>query len=136
MIRLFFSLLLIIAGSSMYAQETQAVKRELPQRVQYTAQALQLNDIQAAKLESIYLRESAQLDQIAPLKTSDPDKYTLKLQAIRKGTAGSIRLLLHDNQLALYRDLAAQWRMQEHQLRQQMKGAPEMKIQEALIGTN
>ena len=136
MTRLFLLLLLILSGNAIYAQETQSPKRDIAQRVQHTAQALRLDDIQTTKLEDIYLRESAQLEQISALKNSDPDKYTLKLQAIRNGTAGSIRLLLRKNQMPLYRDLAAQWRMHEHQLRQQMKGSSELEIQEALIGNN
>ncbi|HHJ49505.1 MAG TPA: hypothetical protein ENJ88_01190 [Phaeodactylibacter sp.] len=136
MTRLFLLFLLSLSANAIYAQEAQGPKRDLAQRVQHTARALQLDELQTAKLEDIYARENAQLEQIAPLKTSDPDKYTHKLQAIRKGTAGSIRLLLRDEQIALYRKLAAQWRMQEHQLRRKMEGSSELEIQEALIGNN
>lgn len=135
----FFVALIINTGSfSLLAQKeaTQAVKRNLVERVQYTAQALQLDERQTAKLEKIYLRENAQLEQIRPLKSSDEQKYAAKLQAIRKGTAGSIRLLLREDQIPLYYQLAGQWRLQEHHLRQKMKGASEVLIQEALIGTN
>ncbi len=137
MIRTLLLLVFGLSSFSLFAQaDASAVKRDLAERVQYTAEALQLDEQQTARLEQIYLRESAQLEKIASLKASDPDKYTLKLQAIRRGTAGSIRLLLRKEQIPLYYRLAAQWRLQEHQMRQQMQGASEMSIQEALVGTN
>jgi len=126
--------LLCLCISPLLSQnETLPAQRNLSERLQATAQALQLDEAQAAKLQTVYLRESAQLQEITSLKTSDPQKYTQKLQAIRKGTMGSIRLLLRDEQIPLYNQLAAQWRLQEHQLRQKMKGSPEMDIQEALM---
>ncbi len=127
--------LLCLCINPLLSQNETLAQRNPAERLKNTAQTLQLDEAQTAKLQAIYSRESTQLEQIANLKTTNPQKYTQKLQAIRKGTMGSIRLLLREEQIPLYHQLAAQWRLQEHQLRQKMKGFPEMDIQEALINS-
>ena len=78
---------------------------------------------QIAKVQKIQARKLRSLDEIAPLKNTDPAKYNVKLQNLQRGTLASLRrLLTTEAQLALYQKTQSDVRAKRAEMRKIMLG--------------
>lgn len=73
--------------------------------------AYQLNDKQALRMEKIQNNKVLNLSQIEKYKTTNPDLYLRKRQAISEGTEASISRLLNKEQMLIFREKKAQIRL-------------------------
>jgi hypothetical protein len=95
-----------------------------------------LNEDQSKRMMTIQVRKLTNLSQIESLKTTDNTKYFQKLKNIQSGTLGSIRRLLVGNeQMAIYQKTQAELRTEKAKKRKQMtgKGLSKAEIEQALL---
>ncbi len=128
------ALLCALSTAMSFAQQDDT---ELKAR-QATDELTALYKLDAAQQQEMYriqLRKYRNLQEIAPYKNTDRQLYYQKLKAIRLGTDGSIKRLLHNDQMAIYYEQLRQRREREAQLIKELRsqGASQQEIDEALI---
>ncbi len=128
-------LALLFAISTMgFAQQDNLEQKARKATDELTA-LYKLDAAQQQEMYRIQLRKYRNLQEIAPYKNTDRQLYYQKLKAIRLGTDGSIKRLLHNDQMAIYYEQLRQRREREARLIKELrsKGASQQEIDEALI---
>ncbi len=96
----------------------------------------QLDEAQQAKALRIAQRKHEQLESIAALMTTNPEKYYAKLDAVQKGTLASIeRILNTPEQVKIYQATQAETRRKRAEIKRSMKsaGATKSEIKKELV---
>lgn len=93
-----------------------------------------LDNAQVQKMHTIQERRFRNLAEIEPLKTQDYSVFLAKRKAIVTGTDGSIKRMLHEEQLVIFNNQIAERRKQESDLIRELreKGASKEEIQQAI----
>ncbi len=125
--------LLVCALAPTWAQ--QELESKARQATDELAALYKLDAMQQQEMYRIQLRKFRNLQEIAPYKASNRELYYQKLKAIRVGTDGSIKRMLHNDQMAIYYEQLRQRREREARLLKELRsrGASEEEIQQALI---
>lgn len=126
--------LLFVIHTMSYAQQSDLEMKARQATDELTA-LYKLDEAQQQEMYRIQLRKYRNLQEIAPYKNTDRQLYYQKLKAIRLGTDGSIKRLLHNDQMAIYYEQLRQRREREARLIKELrsKGASQQEIDEALI---
>ena len=126
---------------NIFAQTTTTAQNSVVETAARTSTDLlskkyNLNEDQSKRMMTIQVRKLTNLAQIESLKTTDNTKYFQKLKNIQSGTLGSIRRLLVGNeQMAIYQKTQAELRTEKAKKRKQMagKGLSKAEIDQALL---
>ncbi|MCW5923287.1 MAG: hypothetical protein KIS77_13155 [Saprospiraceae bacterium] len=115
------------------ASANDAVAREATDKLvtKYT-----LNADQAKEMYGVQQRKLRNLEEIAPLQSSNRSQYLSKLENVQKGTLGSIRRILRTKeQVDLYNKTQSEVRVQRANLRKELtpKNLSKDDLQAALL---
>ena len=95
-----FSLMVLcFMATTSFAQKSADASRAITEKLTtlYT-----LTDAQVAQMQVIQERKYRNLSEIEGLKSTDPEKYILKLRAIETGNDASIKKMLTEDQRAIF----------------------------------
>ncbi len=101
--KLLFSAFMLCFALSTFAQSAGA-KSTASEDTQLLVKMFNLDAKQSQQMLVIQQRKYRNLAEIESLKTSNPDVYAKKIQAIDYGTDASVRRLLNKEQMRLYRN--------------------------------
>lgn len=107
-------------GFTVTAQTTN-FSNEVTQAVQEMTALYGLDATQVEKMSVIQERNFNNLAAIAPLKDTNRTAYLEKLAANRKGTDASVRMMLNESQIAIFREQQGQRRITEAKLVKELK---------------
>lgn len=117
-----------IAQTNTPTGEVQAATQEL--KTQY-----QLDDQQTVKVQEIQARKFRNLAEIEPLKSSDNELYLKKRQGVLKGANASLKRLLNEQQLVIFKEQEVAERKRQSDIIKALKakGASKEEILRALL---
>ena len=120
---------ILIAGN---AQDSKRIEQVTLATAELTAQ-YNLNDAQQLKVRKVVEVQIENMDQIASLKSSNPNAYLAKKRALREYLEGKLKVILTDRQLSLLEKQQEDRRLAERALRKKMKGASQEELELALL---
>jgi hypothetical protein len=132
--RIFASLIAVLFALNLSAQSSSS-DSTFPRSTQEISSFLKLNTDQVAKLESIAIRKSDQIDEISNLKSTDLELYINKRNAINKGFITSIELMLEKGQRAAFKAYENRIRLRNQEIRSNLSksGKSEQEIKLAIV---
>lgn len=104
--KLFLSLSVLLIATFVFAQDNNAAQQATDEFVKI----YDLDEKQAAQMLVIQERKQRNLSQINGMKTTDVKKYRHKKRAIMQSTDASIRRMLTEEQMLIYKQKRIEWR--------------------------
>lgn len=119
----------LMAGN---AQDNKSFNQVSLATAELTAQ-YNLTDAQQVKIRKAVEVQVQNMEQIASLKSSNPQVYLAKKRALREYVEGKLSQVLTDRQMSLLEKKQADRRLAEQALRKKMKGATQEEVELALL---
>ncbi|NUO03058.1 MAG: hypothetical protein HUU01_20810 [Saprospiraceae bacterium] len=119
----FWSMVLLLAGAPLFAQQTAiSIDKEAARKAADEMTALYgLNAEQAVKAYQIQERRLRNEAEIAPLKETNNLLYLQKRKAIRTGTEGSLKRMLNPSQREIFNARAMERRKRDSDFLKELK---------------
>lgn len=129
-------LLVVIALFSTQLLTAQTQAERIEEETTKLQQRYQLDEAQVVEMRRIQQRRFSNIEEIASLQQSDYNLWIQKRRAIRTNTEGSIRRMLHAEQLPVFDQLMTQGRIEDSNFIKEMQqqGKTKEQIELLLLG--
>lgn len=129
-------LFVVIALFSTQMLTAQAQAERIEEETTKLRQRYQLDEAQVVEMRRIQQRRFSNIEEIASLQQSDYDLWIQKRRAIRTNTEGSIRRMLHPEQLPVFDQYMTQRRIEDSNFIKEMQqqGKTKEQIELLLLG--
>ncbi len=128
--------LILLGASTFVSAQTRVIEEKAQKSSTKMIQAFELNEEQAEKMFKIQFRRYAQLTEVEPLRSSDPQQYIKKLKAISSGYEGAFNLILKTRkQFEAFEQYQKDLRQKRLETKMELKkqGLTEIEIEEQLF---
>ena len=121
------SFVFLLLASLAFGQSEKSPAQQMTDRL---TEKYGLTPDQQAKMLTIQERNFRQLAEIEDLKKSNPTLYIQKMRALKMGMDGSVKRILREDQLAIFRQEKIAFRKQKSTIYSEMKskGATQQQI--------
>ena len=129
-------LFVVIALFSTQMLTAQAQAERIEEETTKLRQRYQLDEAQVVEMRRIQQRRFSNIEEIASLQQSNYDLWIQKRRAIRTNTEGSIRRMLHPEQLPVFDQYMTQRRIEDSNFIKEMQqqGKTKEQIELLLLG--